>query len=188
MDLFWCISMTNNVKLYKKINGRVQTFRLSVFTMGGHWLTGALCSKRGKHWKNWKCAATRKPQQPLADIVGLDREQDRGKGEGAWVPSLPWGGLQTAFLPFYFLFENFCLQVASNPIFCCDELHIICCKCRPKVRNASTWTSILLVLFRCQPVLSAGRCILGRCGDTAMQKRQLRTCQDSNRRGKRFWR
>ena len=43
MDLFWCISMTNNVKSCKKINGRVQTFRLGVFTMGGHWLTGALC-------------------------------------------------------------------------------------------------------------------------------------------------
>ena len=33
-DLFWCISMTNNVKSCKKINGRVQTFRFSVFTMG----------------------------------------------------------------------------------------------------------------------------------------------------------
>ena len=43
MDLFWCISMTNNVKSCKKINGRVQTFRFSVFTMRGHWLTGALC-------------------------------------------------------------------------------------------------------------------------------------------------
>ena len=43
MDLFWCISMTNNVKSCKKIKGRVQTFRFSVFTMGGHWLTGALC-------------------------------------------------------------------------------------------------------------------------------------------------
>ena len=30
IGLFLCISMTNNVKLYKKINGRVQTFRLSV--------------------------------------------------------------------------------------------------------------------------------------------------------------
>ena len=42
-DLFWCISMSNNVKSCKKINGKVQTFRFSVFTMGGHWLTGALC-------------------------------------------------------------------------------------------------------------------------------------------------
>ena len=25
-------------------------------------------------------------------------------------------------------------KVASVPIFCCDELHLICCKCRPKVR------------------------------------------------------
>ena len=43
MDLFWSISLTNNVKSCKKINGRVQTFRLNVFTMGGHWLTGAPC-------------------------------------------------------------------------------------------------------------------------------------------------
>ena len=34
MDLFWCISMTNNVESCKKSNGRVQTFRFSVFTMG----------------------------------------------------------------------------------------------------------------------------------------------------------
>ena len=43
-DLFWCISMTNNVKSCKKINGRVQTFRFSVFTMG-------LCWKRPKNTK-----------------------------------------------------------------------------------------------------------------------------------------
>ena len=29
-DLFWCISMTNNVKSCKKINWRVQTFRFTV--------------------------------------------------------------------------------------------------------------------------------------------------------------
>ena len=51
MDLYLFISMTNNVESCKKINGRVQTFRFSVFTMGGHWLTGALCSKRGKQGK-----------------------------------------------------------------------------------------------------------------------------------------
>ena len=34
MDLYLCISMTNNVESCKKINGRVQTFRFSVFTMG----------------------------------------------------------------------------------------------------------------------------------------------------------
>ena len=33
MDLFSCIYMTNNVKSYKKINGRAQTFRFSDFTM-----------------------------------------------------------------------------------------------------------------------------------------------------------
>ena len=25
-------------------------------------------------------------------------------------------------------------KVASIPIFCCDELHLICCNCRPKVQ------------------------------------------------------
>ena len=34
MDLYLCISMTNNVESCKKINGRVQTFKLGVFTMG----------------------------------------------------------------------------------------------------------------------------------------------------------
>ena len=43
-DLFWYISMTNNVKSCKKINGRVQTFIFSVFTMG-------LCWKRQKTQK-----------------------------------------------------------------------------------------------------------------------------------------
>ena len=33
-DLFWCISMTNNVYSCKQINGRAQTFKFSVFTMG----------------------------------------------------------------------------------------------------------------------------------------------------------
>ena len=31
MSIFWCISMTNNVKSYKKFNGRVQAFRFIVF-------------------------------------------------------------------------------------------------------------------------------------------------------------
>ena len=42
-DLFWCISITTNVKSYKKIDERAQTANFSVFTMGGCWLTGALC-------------------------------------------------------------------------------------------------------------------------------------------------
>ena len=44
MDLFWCISMTNNVESCKKINGRVQTFRFSVFTMGRQ----ELCAENAK--------------------------------------------------------------------------------------------------------------------------------------------
>ena len=44
MDLFWCISMTNNVESCKKINGRVQTFRFSVFTMGRQ----ELCAEKAK--------------------------------------------------------------------------------------------------------------------------------------------
>ena len=30
-----------------------------------------------------------------------------------------------------------CLEVAASPIFCCDDQHIICCKCRPKVKILS---------------------------------------------------
>ena len=37
-------SMTNNVKSCKKINGRVQTFRFSVFTMGRQ----ELCAENAK--------------------------------------------------------------------------------------------------------------------------------------------
>ena len=51
IDLFWCISITNNVESYNKFNEKAQTANFSVFTMGGHWLTGALCSKRGKQGK-----------------------------------------------------------------------------------------------------------------------------------------
>ena len=36
--------MTNNVESYKKINGRVQTFRFSVFTM----VRQELCAKNAK--------------------------------------------------------------------------------------------------------------------------------------------
>ena len=35
LTLFLCISITNNVKSYKKINERAQTTSFSVFTMGG---------------------------------------------------------------------------------------------------------------------------------------------------------
>ena len=45
IDLFWCISMTNNVKSYKQINGRAQ---IQCFYKG---TSGALC---------WKCY---KPQK-----------------------------------------------------------------------------------------------------------------------------
>ena len=41
---FLCISMTNNVESCKKINGRVQTFRFSVFTMGRQ----ELCAENAK--------------------------------------------------------------------------------------------------------------------------------------------
>ena len=34
MDLFSCMSLTTNVKLYKKINRRAQTFKFSVFIRG----------------------------------------------------------------------------------------------------------------------------------------------------------
>ena len=27
-----------------------------------------------------------------------------------------------------------CFEVAAGPIFCCDDQHIICCNCRPKVK------------------------------------------------------
>ena len=47
-DLFWCISMTNNVKSYKKINGRAQTSRFSVFTRGRQ----ELCAENAKNYKN----------------------------------------------------------------------------------------------------------------------------------------
>ena len=40
-------SMTNNVKSCKQINGRVQTFRFSVFTMGHQ----ELCAENAKNTK-----------------------------------------------------------------------------------------------------------------------------------------
>ena len=44
-----------------------------------------------------------------------------------------------------------------------------------------------MLLSRCQPVLSAGRCIPRGRGDTALQKRRQRGSRDSNRREQRFW-
>ena len=48
MDLFWCISMTNNVKSCKKVHGRAQTSRFSVFTRGRQ----ELCAENAKNYKN----------------------------------------------------------------------------------------------------------------------------------------
>ena len=49
-DLFWCISMTNNVKSCKKINGRAQTSRFSVFTRGRK----ELWAENAKNCKNYE--------------------------------------------------------------------------------------------------------------------------------------
>ena len=83
---FWCISITNDIKSYKKINERAQTANFSVFTMGGHWLTGALCWKRWKQWKlkrellkilNWydlsRVGPCRRARPQLSDGTTLDR-------------------------------------------------------------------------------------------------------------------
>ena len=48
MDLYLCISMTNNVESCKKINGRVQTFRFGVFTMGRQELCAGNAQKTPK--------------------------------------------------------------------------------------------------------------------------------------------
>ena len=34
---------------------------------------------------------------------------------------------------------SICLEVSIAPIYCCDEQHIICSDCRPKVRSLETF-------------------------------------------------
>ena len=48
MDLYLCISMTNNVESCKQINGRVQTFRFGGFTMGRQ----ELCAENAQKHQN----------------------------------------------------------------------------------------------------------------------------------------
>ena len=40
MGIFWCISITNNVKPCKKFNDKAQTINFSVFTICGRELPG----------------------------------------------------------------------------------------------------------------------------------------------------
>ena len=62
-----------------------------------------------------------------------------------------------------------CLEVASPPIFCCHEQHLICRTCREKVHAAQN-PFLFTLNFRCRSVLSAGRSILRGQGYTGMQK------------------
>jgi len=47
-DMFWCISITNHVKSYKKYNEKAQTAKFTVFTMLGSQLRGAKNRKTGQ--------------------------------------------------------------------------------------------------------------------------------------------
>ena len=51
MSIFWCISMLNNVKSYKKINEKAQTANFSVFAKGSQ-LRKELFAKNMENWRN----------------------------------------------------------------------------------------------------------------------------------------
>ena len=51
MSIFWCISMLNNVKSYKKINEKAQMANFSVFAKGSQ-LRKELFAKKMKNWRN----------------------------------------------------------------------------------------------------------------------------------------
>ena len=69
-----------------------------------------------------------------------------------------------------------CLALAYPPLFCCEDQHLICAECRPKVCTCLAHRlSLLTFCVRCQLVLSAGTPILPEEGDTAMLKKQPRS-------------
>ena len=55
-----------------------------------------------------------------------------------------------------------CLEVASVPIFRCEELHIICLDCRPKVKRKTIPLILHVFFYRYQRVLSVGGRIPGK--------------------------
>ena len=61
MSMIWCISITNNVKSYKKLNEIAQTARFTVFTMCGSW----------KSWFLMKTSQTESHFWPLYTLVWL---------------------------------------------------------------------------------------------------------------------
>ena len=70
-----------------------------------------------------------------------------------------------------------CMEVSTSPIFSCDEQHIICSDCRPKVSICfqSMRTFSHTFCFRSQSVQSAGSLTRTNREDTGMQRRQLRS-------------
>ena len=52
MSIFWCISMLNNVKSYKKINEKAQMANFSVFAKGSQ-LRKELFAKNMENWRNY---------------------------------------------------------------------------------------------------------------------------------------
>ena len=72
-----------------------------------------------------------------------------------------------------------CLAVASPPLFCCDDQHLICAECRPKVCTClARRLSMLTFCVRCPLVLSAGIPILSNVEDIATLKKQPRNLQN----------
>ena len=61
-----------------------------------------------------------------------------------------------------------CMEVASAPLFCCDDQHLICAECRPKVRSLPFKVNILFQVSTC-PERDQG--------DTATLKKRPRNLQ-----------
>ena len=98
MSMIWCISITNNVKSYKKVNEIAQTARFTVFTMCGSW----------KSWFFMKTSQTESHFWPLYTLVWL-YQGNHVKGDVQGSPKMWY------FFKFWdFKPELWLLKVGSN--------------------------------------------------------------------------
>ena len=68
-----------------------------------------------------------------------------------------------------------CLETASIPIFACNDMHLICSNCRPKVKCQTSNFHPFWFSRRCRPALSAGSPILRKRRDIGTQRRLRRS-------------
>ena len=81
-----------------------------------------------------KVESVQQPESPNLKLILLESIESKIEAKEKELECPVCLEVASSSLAFSFLVYRVCLQVASTPIFCCDEQHIICCKCRPKVK------------------------------------------------------